>query len=648
MRQIVIGTAGHIDHGKTALIRALTGRDTDTLKEERERGISIDLGFTYFDFPDGQRAGIVDVPGHEKFLPNMLSGVCGMDLVLLVVALDEGIKPQTREHMEILEQLGVTRGILVLTKADCVETEWADLMEEEILEELGERVFADWPRLRVSAVNGDGIDELKNQIARIAAENRHERNPDRPFRMPVDRVITLTGRGTVITGTILEGRIRGGDTVELYPIERPVRVREIQSHGTPVPQAEAGQRAALLVTGVKRGEIGRGVTAAAPESLRNTVCLDVKIVLAADTGRLLKNRMRLHLHIGTGQVLCRAVLFGCEELEAGESGYAQLLLEEPLAVRKGDRFILRFYSPLETIGGGVVLDACGKKRKRSDPRALDRMIRLETGQEDRILEEMIAMSQKQPVSWEELLQLSGMEKTELEETVRNSASGRVVLLPGERHPFFIGKERLDELIHVCREKMGQYHRSHPYRSGMTQQEWKAMLFSAWERAKADAMGAYLENSRVVCCENGYYRLPDFHIIRDEVFIQTKENLCGSMSEARYQLLDCREFCPSALAEDQYRDLLSLLEEQKQIVQIAGAYYTTWTLAEEAVAMVRRYLQDNEVISYALLREMLGTSRKMAKLMMEYLDRRQITEVCGNVTERRAKEIFESEGKRCGH
>lgn len=350
MKNIIIGTAGHIDHGKTTLIKALTGRNTDRWEEEQRRGITIDLGFTYFDLKNGDRVGIIDVPGHEKFINNMVAGVVGMDLVMLVVAADEGIMPQTREHMDILGLLGIEKSILVINKCDLVDEEWLELVEEEIKEELEGTFLEDAPIVEVSAATGEGIPHLIDVIEQMTAKEVEPKEINTIPRLPIDRAFTLSGFGTIITGTLLTGSISKEDVLEMYPIGKECRIRSIQVHGQDVDRCYAGQRVAINLSNVKKKEIARGCVLAPPNSMKNTMLLDVKLNMLPSSMRVLTNHARLHFFTGTSEVLCRAVLLDKEDLGPGESGYVQLRLEEEVALRRGDKFVVRFYSPMETIG----------------------------------------------------------------------------------------------------------------------------------------------------------------------------------------------------------------------------------------------------------------------------------------------------------
>ena len=383
----IIGTAGHVDHGKTALIGRLTGIDTDRLREEKERGISIDLGFAPLSLPDGTVAGVVDVPGHERFIHNMLAGIGGIDLVLLVVDVNEGVMPQTREHLQILRLLRIPRGILVLTKCDLAEADWLDIVEEEIREEVAGTFLAESPVCRVSALTGAGISELLATIQGILRE-LPPRDEDGPARLPIDRHFTISGFGTVVTGTLLSGRIRVGDSVEVIPPGETARVREIQVHGRKAGMARAGQRVALNLAGFERSDLERGAVVATPGFFTQTSRFDARITLLKEAPRPLKFRDPVHLHLGTARVTAKVVLLDRDKLEPGESVLTQIQLDQSLVAHRQDRFILRSYSPMTTIGGGQVIDPDPPRHRRFRREVMASLNELESGERPFLLQKL--------------------------------------------------------------------------------------------------------------------------------------------------------------------------------------------------------------------------------------------------------------------
>ncbi|TLM66142.1 MAG: selenocysteine-specific translation elongation factor, partial [Deltaproteobacteria bacterium] len=383
----IIGTAGHVDHGKTALIGRLTGIDTDRLREEKARGISIDLGFAPLTLPDGTVAGVVDVPGHERFIHNMLAGIGGIDLVLLVVDVTEGVMPQTREHLQILDLLKIPRGILVLTKCDLAEPDWLDIVEEEIREEVAGTFLARAPACRVSAVTGAGLPELLAAIQTILQE-LPPRDADGPARLPIDRHFTVSGFGTVVTGTLLSGRLRVGDPVEVLPPGETVRVRELQVHGQKAAVAYAGQRVAVNLAGFERSDLARGAVVATPGFFTLTARLDARLTLLADTPRPVRFRDPVHLHLGTARTIARVVLLDRDRLDAGDSALVQLQLDQPLVTHRQDRFIVRSYSPMTTIGGGRVVDPAPARHRRFRPEVMTALGELESGEQAFLLQKI--------------------------------------------------------------------------------------------------------------------------------------------------------------------------------------------------------------------------------------------------------------------
>ena len=379
MSHVIIGTAGHVDHGKTALIKALTGEETDRLREEKERGISIELGFAPFRLPSGRLAGVVDVPGHERFIHNMLAGIGGIDLVLLVVDVTEGVMPQTREHVEIMDLLQVARGIVVLAKADLAEDEdWLDLVEEEVGEALTGTFLHDAPFFRVSAHTGRGMDDLLQAIDHLTGE-MPARDDRAPLRLPVDRVFSIAGFGTIVTGTLLAGKVATGMKVAVLPQNRTARVRQIQVHGAVVDEAVAGQRAAVNLSGLEKEALPRGSVVAVHDSLDTTYMLDAKMKLLPSAPRVVKNLTRVHVYLGTGRAVGRIGLLDRDELKPGDEAPVQLRLEKQLVAQSGDRYIIRSFSPMTTIGGGLVLDANPIKHKRFKEDVLSKLKELEKG-----------------------------------------------------------------------------------------------------------------------------------------------------------------------------------------------------------------------------------------------------------------------------
>jgi len=388
MKHIIIGTAGHIDHGKTTLIKALTGRETDTLQEEKNRGISINLGFTYFDLPSGRRAGIIDVPGHEKFIKNMLAGISSIDVVLLVIAADEGIMPQTREHFEILKLLNIKKGIVVLTKSDLVEADWLDMIKEDIKEEFKDTFLEDAPIHAVSSKTKMGFEELIVDIDKLT-EEVEAKDTEGHFRLPVDRSFSISGFGTVVTGTIISGKVSLGDTVEIYPGKVKAKVRGIRVHDVPSELGEAGQRCAINLANIKVSEVQRGNVVAKEDIMEPSLIIDCKLYHIKTAEKSIVNRQRVRLYHGTEEIICRIIPLDKEEIKPGQWAYVQLRLEKPITVQRNDRYIIRSYSPMNTIAGGIIIEPNAKKSKKVTVEYLEELKLKESGKSTNILENTV-------------------------------------------------------------------------------------------------------------------------------------------------------------------------------------------------------------------------------------------------------------------
>ena len=488
MQNVIVGTAGHVDHGKTCLIKALTGTDTDRLKEEQKRGITIELGFANLPNDAGIHIGIIDVPGHEKFVKNMLAGIGGIDLVLLVVALDEGVMPQTVEHFEILKMLHIKQGIVVFTKADLVDEDWAELVNDDVDNLVKGTFMEKADRIQVSAYTGKNIDVLKQMIVdkvRAAGARRQEKEL---FRLPIDRVFTMEGFGTVVTGTLLEGCCQVGQEVELYPTEKTVKIREIQTHGHKVDMAYAGQRTALNLVNIKKDEINRGDVLAAQDSLLKSQFIDAKVQLFSSTDRELRNGDTVHINYGSAQAICKAVLLDKDVLSAGEEAYVQFRFDEPVAVRRNDRFIIRFYSPTITFGGGIVLEAEALKHKRNHEEVIDSLHIKELGTDLEVLElELKEESRYFPVPKILAAKLNWTNQ-ETEEQLEVLVKGKKAVRLSDGS--FIHKDYWNEITQYGTELLNQFHKENPISDGMEKEEFKSRIldtFKIRESKKADVL-----------------------------------------------------------------------------------------------------------------------------------------------------------------
>ena len=634
MKHVIIGTAGHIDHGKTTLIRALTGRNTDRLEEEQRRGITIDLGFTYFDLPGGGRAGIVDVPGHEKFINNMVAGVVGMDLVLLVIAADEGIMPQTREHLDILSLLGIKKSIIVLNKCDLVEEDWIELVEEEIREELEGSFMENAPLVKVSAATGEGIPELIRVIDDMTREEVEEKDINTIPRLPIDRVFTLSGFGTIVTGTLVSGTISKEDVLEMYPLGKECKIRSIQVHGEDQKECLAGQRVAINLSNVKKSEVKRGYVLAPVNSMKNTDLLDVKLEILDSSMRVLTNHARLHLFTGTSEILCRAVLLDKEELGPGESGFVQLRLEEKIAVRRGDRFVVRFYSPMETIGGGVVLEPNPKIKRRFREDVIEELKRKESGSVTDIIEMHVKEHGDTLITISELAKLTALSVEEIQEAAEElKQEGTVLEFALRKDTYLWHSDESRGTLRKVLQALRQYEADYPYRYGMKKAEVQMTFFKKTKPAVFDKIvDCYISQGEIKRVDE-FLCTPEYEVRKDDVYETVSSGFLKAWKQAGFDFVRYTELEHKAVSDQVADDILNILLEEKQAVKVSDDMYTLTEYMEEAKDKIKEHLKEDSVITIAQVRDMFGTSRKSAKPILEYMDSIKVTKKTGAESER---------------
>ena len=629
MKHVIIGTAGHVDHGKTLLVKALTGIDTDRLIEEKKRGITIELGFAHLDWPDGTQAGIVDVPGHEKFIKNMLAGAGGIDLAMLIIAADDGVMPQTVEHLDILTLLGVKDGLIVITKADTVDPEWLEMMQEEIREKTEGSFLEGKPIVAVSAYTGQGIPELKEMLRELVRQ-AEEKSMRIPFRLPVDRVFSVEGFGTVVTGTLIEGAINEGDPAELVPSGVQTRIRNLQVHGRDVDTAYAGQRVAINLANVKKTDIQRGDCVAKPGSVRTSRMLDVRLQNLKDSGRVIKNDSQVHLFHGTAELLAKVVLFGRDELKPGESCYAQLRLTEPISSKNGDRFVVRFFSPLETIGGGVILDDQPRRHKRSDPKIQEILKIKESGSRDDLTVQLLAeFGTKLPTAAQLVTKLQ-REEADIQDELYHLCSRGLAMeaLPGR----YIVASAVDKVWKDCQDVLGQYHKQNPLHAGIQSAELRQKLCKGMERSCADALISILHQEGKIRKLGDRYALSDFTVTLTKRQRTIREKLMGIYSTAGIETPiteHVMEGFPSNERGEAKHVLESLLTSGELVLltpQIC-LYRKDYDRILEAA---RAHFAENGSLTLAQLRDMLNTSRKYAQALVEYFDKIHITRKDGDI------------------
>jgi len=629
LKHIIIGTAGHIDHGKTTLIKALTGIDTDRLNEEKKRGISIELGFAEFKLPSGQIAGVVDVPGHERFVKNMLAGATGIDIVLLVVAADDGIMPQTREHLAICDLLGVKKGVVALTKTDLVDEEWLEMVEEDIREVLEGTSLKDAPIIAVSPVKDRGIKELLDLIDE-AAQEVTEKEVDLPYRLPIDRAFSLKGVGAVVTGTLWEGEIPSDAQVSILPKNISARVRTVQVHSQSVDKALAGQRVALNLGGVKASELERGDVILPPNYLSASYMFDAKLYLLPEAPRSLRNRTRIRLHHGTQEVLGRVVLLEGEELAPGKSGYVQFRLEIPIVPKYKDKFIIRAYSPVFTIGGGEVLDSHPHKHKRHRADVVESMKIREQGEIADIVE-LILKEEKAPLTAPDIVTRSELLQDEVKTALDGlTKAGKVEILQGDGERLYLINQVFtqikEEILHFLEDHLKQ----NPLSRGAKKELVRTQVLSSLSPKVADIMFGRLTKAGLVVQESDILKLRSAETGLSDAQKQLTTKLM--------QLLENNKFGPPTLKEimaelklkqDQLQELLKILIEEGKIERVRFNLYFSGAAVEEAKNKIIAFLKENEKITAAEFRDLIGTSRKFAVPILEYLDLKKVTKRIGD-------------------
>ena len=634
MKNIIIGTAGHIDHGKTTLIKALTGRNTDRWEEEQRRGITIDLGFTYFDLPGGDRVGIIDVPGHERFINNMVAGVVGMDLVLLVIAADEGIMPQTREHMDILNLLGIEKSIIVLNKCDIVDEEWLELVEEEVKDELEGTFLEQAPVVKVSAATGEGLEGLVDMIEKMTRDEVTEKDVQTIPRLPVDRAFTISGFGTIITGTLVSGTITKEDTLWMYPVDKECKIRSIQVHGQNRSICQAGQRVAVNLSNVKKKEIRRGCVLAPKNSMKNTDLLDVKLRILDSSVRVLTNHTRLHFFTGTSEILCRAVLLDQEELGPGESGYVQLRLEEEIAVRRGDKFVVRFYSPMETIGGGVILEPNPSVKRRFRQDVIEELERKESGSTADVIELHVKAHGDTLVTLAELAKLTALSPEEVKEDAEELESkGLVYLFPMRKDTYVWHADSRRGAERTMIEELAAYDEKYPYRYGMKKAEVQGTHFQKVRPNVFDKMLEMLVEDGSIRRVDEFLCTPGYEVRKDQTFDRVSGILLDSFRDAGYDFVRYSEIGFSREDMMVSDDILNILLEEEKVVKVTEDMYTLKENMERAKELIQERLMEDPLITIAQVRDMFGTSRKSAKPILEYMDSIKVTKKTGAESER---------------
>jgi selenocysteine-specific elongation factor len=625
MREIILGTAGHVDHGKTSLIRALTGIDTDRLKEEKERGITIELGFAFLDLPSGHRLGIVDVPGHEKFIKNMVAGAAGMDLVAFIIAADEGIMPQTREHLDICRLLGLKRGLIVITKTDMVEPDWLEMVEEEVRDFFTDTFLADAPLLKVSSTTGEGIDEVRATLDTLV-ENSELSEAYGPFRLPVDRVFTMKGFGAVITGTSISGRISVGDEMVIYPQKHTAKVRGIQVHGKDVDMVEAGHRTAINLQGIDKEMINRGNIAATPDSLQPSYLLDCDFHYLSPNKKKLKNRTRVRVHLGTAEVMGRIVLLDHEELAAGENANVQILLEELVTAWPGDHYVIRSYSPVTTIGGGTVFNGSPPKRRRFKQNNTEtfRIYRQGTVEEQALA--YIRESSFLGLTFDQLATKTGIFGKRLKKIIEPSISRKSIIQIDPERQLYIDASIYENLQERIKKILTDYHLENPLKPGLAKEELRTSLYRGLNQKLFQHLLKEMTRQNTLVPEGAVVRLATHQVSlkEDEEALQkelqdlylnaglkppTRKEMYEKMSKYQRSLVD---------------EVLAMVFRNNILTRVTDdLFFHSDNLAALQKKMIA-FLEKEGEIDAPRFKNMTGLSRKFTIPLLEYFDRQKLT------------------------
>ncbi|MGB9715296.1 MAG: selenocysteine-specific translation elongation factor [Thermodesulfovibrionales bacterium] len=619
MRHVILGTAGHIDHGKSALVKALTGIDPDRLKEEKERGITIDLGFADLRYPDGLTIGIVDVPGHERLVRNMLAGAGGIDLVLLVIAADEGIMPQSREHLYICNLLKIKSGLVAITKADLVDGEWIELVMDEV-KDFVRGTFLDGASIvPVSSKTMFNIELLKEEIRKVAL-NVETKPVKGLFRLPIDRVFTLKGFGTVVTGTAVSGSISVDDPVEILPSNIKSRVRGLHSHGNPIQTAYAGQRVAINLQGVEKEDLKRGDAVVLPGRFVPTKIIDAKVDLLPDAP-ILKNKMLVHFHLTTSETVARVILYEKDELKPGESCYCQLRLQDPVVSMSGDRYIIRRFSPVDTIGGGEVLDPSPPKRKQKE--IVQKLMAFE---ESSIFEKISFKIEQSGLHGISNMMLEGWIKAEIpaikDAIFRLKKDGVII----EIEDILIHKTFFDVFREKIIKTLNDFHSKNPLKPGMPKEEIRVMM-----KMEPRLFNGLIISLEDVVIEKEIVRLKTFSTVLSKTEKLMKAKILEILENSRFQPPTKEELSQSLKLDQKHlSDILRLLVKEGTLVRISDSMYLTSSVYNEMINKLKDFFSRKPEMTVAEFRDILSTTRKYALPILEYLDSIKVTLRVGDV------------------
>ncbi|MBL0731684.1 MAG: selenocysteine-specific translation elongation factor [Desulfosarcina sp.] len=636
MKQIILGTAGHIDHGKTSLIKAITGTDTDRLKEEKLRGITIELGFASLELPGGRHVGIVDVPGHEKFVKNMVAGATGIDIVVMVIAADEGVMPQTREHLEICSLLDIKHGFVVLNKVDLVDEEWLELVKEDTSDFLRGTFLEDTPMIPVSSVTGQGIQEFIKTLDDLSSLIP-ERSISGLFRLPVDRVFSMKGFGTVITGTLISGHVSVGDSVMIYPSMVSSNVRGIQVHNNSVNTAEAGMRTAINFQGLEKASINRGEIIGKPDELKSSYMIDVALRFLATNKKPMKNRTRVRFHTGTSEVLGIIVLLEKDEITPGEISVAQIRLDSSIAAVKDDRFVIRSYSPVRTIGGGKVLNPIPKKHKGFKPETIKGLKGLMDNTPEEVVEYYVNESGSRGVGYSDLRIMTNIPRKQLQNIISTLLSKRSLICIDRDNRVYIHKNIYEKIKNEILQTLENYHKTNPLKTGMSKEELKTKFPLIMGSNLFNLLIIQMEKKEEIVSEDNSVRLSGYSVSLGADQAELKKKIDEIYKKSGLKPPYFRDI-PRQLDIDPQsaKDVLMLLIEEDMIIKAKDDLY----FDRNAVDILKKKLVDFFATSNELttpdFKELAGVSRKYLIPLIEYFDSINFTIRIGDIRKLRHK------------
>ncbi|MBW2019853.1 MAG: selenocysteine-specific translation elongation factor [Deltaproteobacteria bacterium] len=630
MRQIILGTAGHIDHGKTSLIKAITGIDTDRLKEEKRRGITIELGFAWLDLPGGQRVGIVDVPGHEKFVKNMVAGATGIDLVALIIAADEGVMPQTQEHLDICTLLNVKHGLVVLSKIDIVDKEWLEMVQEDIEGFLKGTFLEGAPIVPVSSVTGQGLPEFL-EVLETLCKAIPERTSSGLFRLPVDRVFTMKGFGTVVTGSLVSGEVRVGETVMIYPSGIQAKVRGIQVHGQAVDKATAGMRTAINFQGLDRSAIVKGDVLGGVNTLKSSYMIDTVLAYLPSNEKPLKNRTKVRFHTGTSEIMGHAILLDHQELTPGETAIVQFRVETPVAVVKDDRFVIRSYSPVRTIGGGQILNPVPRKHKGFKKSLVLELKRLAESPAKEVITYHVKEAGISGVPFSELRLMTNLSAKDLEQHLQHLLSQKAIVQIDRENRIFIHGSIFEGLCQKAIKILENYHKDHPLKTGIPKERLKSKLAPSLSTKLFNLLVQDLTKNTAVIQEKEVIRLSGHRVALEADQKDIRHRIEQTYLQSGLQPPYFRELAASVGQDLGYtKEILMHMLEKGTLLKVKEDLYFHRQVIEDLKNRLVSYLKANGEITTPQFKEMTGVSRKYTIPLIEYFDTTRVTIRVGDI------------------